>query len=747
GFLPRISSLFLVPFPPPYVPFQISYFTPTHERPVMSANDAECLVAREVPAKEVESPSDDIANILSDKISALDINHEEKKEKKKEAASKTVMQPANFMAMQSLRSSALARKTNTSQKFGKGSQSLMADLLNEEKKEEKKEDVNPKKEDEKKEEGEEKSDKKEEKDKKEKKGGDEEDEEEDVLISRGPVRAARQTVAPHHPYGGVSGSRYANYGSTPTTDIGDYTSYSAFGQGYECGTTTWQNLGDSPDMAGYISSSSTPDTVQSSSAESGYSSCSPMTFSSPSYSPADATVYQGATTNVQRILTDNDGDMPDNVSEFILAYSTMLETESKENMIYCRPPSTDSSCVDSPMSAGSAPHFSPGQPQSGNTGRISPASVIPISTDRPARQRLRVHIGQDNTEQAMLWMCKCVQGCNVASRTSMLVEKKEGETILFWQDKDKDTFLHICLLNLDVAKAYAIIEQQLKQERKHAEFPPWDLRNRFDESPLFIAVQNRQTLFVDYLLELNADPNVQSNRNQRETALMHAATRGMNDIVKTLVRDPRTKKEMENEDRMSALHLAVWNNGIFDEATQSIVDNLEVVKTLLEAGSDCSKVLPINQSISHFSQILIDKEDRKSSWGVFHQFPIELPYLGYRYPNNRYAGRRSRPQRLPHGRAEVRRNDARGKYFFLDIFLDFRKSINVKCQQLARYIPDDMAVDLANRMDSDGQKPINILEKYTGKIDQQLYQSCFFALLTCNANVERHSPIPGEQAK
>lgn len=38
--------------------------------------------------------------------------------------------------------------------------------------------------------------------------------------------------------------------------------------------------------------------------------------------------------------------------------------------------------------------------------------------------------------------------------------------------------------------------------------------------------------FVDYLLELNADPNVQSNRNQRETALMHAATRGMNDIVK-----------------------------------------------------------------------------------------------------------------------------------------------------------------------------------------------------------------------
>lgn len=46
----------------------------------------------QVPAKEVESPSDDIASILTDKISALDINNEEKKEKKKEAGTRTVMQ-------------------------------------------------------------------------------------------------------------------------------------------------------------------------------------------------------------------------------------------------------------------------------------------------------------------------------------------------------------------------------------------------------------------------------------------------------------------------------------------------------------------------------------------------------------------------------------------------------------------------------------------------------------------------------
>ncbi|GMT05860.1 hypothetical protein PENTCL1PPCAC_28034, partial [Pristionchus entomophagus] len=551
----------------------------------------------------------------------------------------------------------------------------------EEKEEEKKtaEDVTPKKEEEKEEKEDAKDEKKSEEKEEEKK---EDDEEEDsALLSRGPVRAARQTVAPHHPYG-APGSRFGGtaYGATPATEIGDYTSYSAYGMGYECGATVWQNqLQDSPDMAGYMSSSSTPDTVQSSSAESGYSSASPMTFSSPSYSPADATTaYQAATTNVQRILDDSTGDMPDNVSEFILAYSNMLETESKENLIYCRPPSTDSSCVDSPMSAGSAPHFSPGAPQSGNTGRVSPASVIPISTDRPARQRLRVHIGQDNTEQAMLWMCKCVQGCNVASRTSSLVEKKEGETILFWQDKDKDTFLHICLLNLDVAKAYAIIEQQLKQDRKHGEYPPWDLRNRFDESPLFIAVQNRQTLFVDYLLELNADPNVQSNRNQRETALMHASTRGMNDIVKTLVRDPRCKKEMENEERMSALHLAVWNNGNFDEATQSQVDNLEVVKTLIEAGVDSSKCDARGRNVYHMA---VQKCDAKM------------------------------------------------------------------LEQLARYISDDVALDLANRVDIDGLKPINILEKYAGKIDQQLYQECFFALLTCNANVERSSPIPGENEK
>ncbi|GMR61705.1 hypothetical protein PMAYCL1PPCAC_31900, partial [Pristionchus mayeri] len=633
---------------------------------VMAAKDGECLVAREVPAKD-NSPSDEVANILSAKINDLSLT--EDKPKKKESGPRTVMAPADFIALQSIRSSALARKTNTSLKFGKGNASLMNDLMNSPQEEKKKEEKETTEKD---------DDKKEEKD--EKKPEEEEKEEgevdESILLSRGPVRTARQTVAPHHPYG-APGSRFASYGATPTTDIGDYTSYSAYGMGYECGATVWQNqLQDSPDMAGYLSSSSTPDTVQSSSAESGYSSSSPMTYSSPSYSPADASTAYGATTNVQRILDDSNGDMPDNVSEFILAYSTMLETESKENLIYCRPPSTDSSCVDSPMSAGSAPHFSPGQPQPGNTGRVSPASVVPISTDRPARQRLRVHIGQDNTEQAMLWMCKCVQGCNVASRTSSLVEKKEGETILFWQDKDKDTFLHICLLNLDVAKAYAIIEQQLKQDRKHGEYPPWDLRNRFDESPLFLAVQNRQTLFVDYLLELNADPNVQSNRNQRETALMHAATRGMNDIVKTLVRDPRCKKEMENEERMTALHLAVWNNGNFDEVTQSHVDNLEVVKTLIEAGVDCSKA------------------------------------------------------------------DARGRNVY---HLAVQKCDAAMLEQLAKYVSDDIAMDLANRMDVDGHKPFNLLEKYKGKIDQQLYQSCFFALLTCNANVERSSPIPGEK--
>ncbi|GMT36748.1 hypothetical protein PFISCL1PPCAC_28045, partial [Pristionchus fissidentatus] len=512
----------------------------------------------------------------------------EKREKKAPPPSSEAQQPADFLTLQSIRSSALAKKTNTTLKFGKGSATLMNDLLNLPDEEKKNIDIAKKDEKVEQKEKEEKPEEKSEKKEEEEVNNIKEEEEDAELISRGPVRAARQSAV-HHPYNIHATKFSSGYGSTPATEIGDYSSYSAYGLGYECGATVWQNPQmDSPDARGYISSSSTPDTIQSSSAESGYSSSSPMTYSSPSSSPQDS-AYQ-AQSNAQRILDESTGDMPDNVSEFILAYSSMLETESKENLIYCRPPSTDSSCIDSPMSAGSAPHFSPGQPQPGNTGRISPASVIPISTDRPARQRLRVHIGQENTENAMLWMCRCVQSFNQA-RNPNLTDKKEGsDTLLFWQDKDKDTFLSICLFNLDVAKAYAIIEQQLKQDRKHGEYPPWDMRNRFDESPLFIAVQNRQTLFVDYLLELNADPNVQSNRNQRETALMHAAARGMNDIVKNLLRDPRTKSELENEDRMTALHLAVWNNNAFDEATQTHVDNLEVVRTLIEAGADCTKV-------------------------------------------------------------------------------------------------------------------------------------------------------------
>ncbi len=101
------------------------------------------------------------------------------------------------------------------------------------------------------------------------------------LLPRGPVRSARAPVH-HHPYS------LTGYGAAPQSNIEDYTYSSNMGS-YECGNS-WT---DSPDVVGYVSSSSTPDTVNS---DGGYSSSSP-----PRHSPF-TDHHNMTTTELNRLL-------------------------------------------------------------------------------------------------------------------------------------------------------------------------------------------------------------------------------------------------------------------------------------------------------------------------------------------------------------------------------------------------------------------------------------------------------------
>ncbi|RCN52583.1 ankyrin repeat protein [Ancylostoma caninum] len=489
--------------------------------------------------------------------------------------------PSDFVTLQSIRSSALARKTATTSKFCSGGPALFNDLLNKEPDEE----VAPIKSDKVKE-----ADKKEEKKEtveKPREGSSEKSEKEKPkegdLLSRGPVKNVRPPQG-HHPYS----IGPLHYGTAAQSTVHDYSAFSNYGSGYECGST-WS---DSPDTFGYVSSSSSPESVGT---DHGYHSGSPTLKSPLQNSPF--TDHSLTKDELSRLLDNS--ELPDPLVDFILKYSRRYteETTSEDPMSSPkhRPPSADSG-LDSPMSARSAPHASPEVPTGGNSGpttpsfnqtRLSPSKGL----ERSAKQTLRALIPDSEMDDAWAWTLKCIQ---FAPGT------------LTHQDDDRDTLLHIVISHHDLAKIYSLVEQQLKLDNAK-ELRPFDVPNRYNETPLFLAVQQQLKEVVAYLLEVGADPNVQTVRPEREGALHYAAARGMTDIVDVLCHTRGLRINQLNGRGQTALHCAIANHGVIDERSQKIVDNRDIIVTLLKAGADPTLVVSRRRglpSCTHVTQIL-----------------------------------------------------------------------------------------------------------------------------------------------
>lgn len=58
------------------------------------------------------------------------------------------------------------------------------------------------------------------------------------------------------------------------------------------------------------------------------------------------------------------------------------------------------------------------------------------------------------------------------------------------QDDDRDTLLHIVISHNDLAKIYSLVEQQLKLDNAK-DRRPFDVPNRYNQTPLFLAVQQQ----------------------------------------------------------------------------------------------------------------------------------------------------------------------------------------------------------------------------------------------------------------
>ncbi|CAD5215704.1 unnamed protein product [Bursaphelenchus okinawaensis] len=539
-----------------------------------------CLVARAVPVPHKKKTDIvDVEECLIESMTKMTVNPEKKLSGSKKAND---INPADFVQLQNLRSSALARKTNTTTKFSKDSDSLFDDLLLKDttdkiskislKKKPPVEKVEKEQQDDKKaEEKKENKETKEEstKDKEEQKKSDKED-----LLSRGPVRTSRPNTQ-FHPYGQM-------------------------GMGYENSPNNyldWQ-------YREQLSNSSTPDTFSS---DHGYSS------STSPYYPSEF-----VKNDLRGFLASaEDNELPDALSDFILKYSRRY-TNTPQTHSNCagtstsaspvelspkfgnRPGSVESNLCDSPMSAGSAPQSSPAGPHGGMTGPPTPMSGYRMSCDmstlrsqlpssrftayvnkqgkadpphRPAKDVLRKLIQEvhsDSLDQAWAWTCKCQQYYPGA---------------LCYQDGDKDTLLHIVTQHMDIPKIYALVEQMLKMDYSSHE-KPFDMPNKEGVTPLFLAVEKRNNVIVDYLLEVGANPNTQNGRYERDAPLHYAAGRGMVDIVKTICSYGVTNINMTNGMGLTPLLCAIKNHGVFDEESKTIINNLDIIHVLLKYGAD-----------------------------------------------------------------------------------------------------------------------------------------------------------------
>jgi hypothetical protein len=623
------------------------------------SDDSTCLVARAMPctlpASQAIKSDLNGAEALVNEIKRLSLNKQQKPKDKKTTRSMDAISPADFVTLQSLRSSALARKTNTTSKFARDGANLFADLLAEEKPkpaEKKETTVEKKATEEKKETDEKKADeaakvekeeksgkketaaaeKKETTEKDDKKEGDDKEEEKDEndgeLISRGPVRTTRTPMA-YHPYGGNT----LHYGAAAQSAVEDPTSYSAgydSNYDYSPGQNWWYGNRDV-----IASNSSTPDTFFS---DNGYSSAtSPQNHYNNYYQPPTApnqTYYPQAavpsaqaqptmpqsktaetasmgfadhkltTSELNRLLstnTEGENELPESLSDFILKYSRRYTNGSEDVEAYTtiknsfspsssssspqhhkRPLSADSGC-DSPLSAVSAPQTSPAQPHGGISGPSTPSSDqhryqsktggAPLSVEslqRPAKEKLRALISDDDMDQAWAWTCKCMMYFPGA---------------LSYQDPDRDSLLHIVTKLMDFAKIYTLVERMLKLDNA-SHHRMFDMPNKMNETPLFLAVERRCPEIVEYLLEAGANPNTQTLRHERDASLHYAATRGMFDVVSILCNNSRTNINAQNGMGLTPLLCAVKNHGLLEEESQRIIDSRMTIQQLLACGAD-----------------------------------------------------------------------------------------------------------------------------------------------------------------
>ncbi|OWF45560.1 uncharacterized protein LOC110456873 [Mizuhopecten yessoensis] len=176
-------------------------------------------------------------------------------------------------------------------------------------------------------------------------------------------------------------------------------------------------------------------------------------------------------------------------------------------------------------------------------------------------------------------------------------------------DIDGDSILHSCMIAKTNTQFLLLLMESLLSEGILSSII--NLQNQMLRTALFLAVMENNVDIVQYLLNNNADPNIQGkvlgiNDNYELRSPLHlVAEKGDNSLpmLHILLGCEKTKVDLRSEsDRRTALHLALLSHCL-DKPERSKVDCSRTIQLLVqfnadvELAEDCSSKTPIIMAI------------------------------------------------------------------------------------------------------------------------------------------------------
>ncbi|CDW55728.1 Ank 2 domain containing protein [Trichuris trichiura] len=314
--------------------------------------------------------------------------------------------------------------------------------------------------------------------------------------------------------------------------------------------------------------------------------------------------------NSEQANSDRENELPDGLCDFILKYSRKYQSQSlgvgKESF----PPQVVNECKafaehSSPLSAKSFGDSSPAAPVNTQTANVC-TSVVSSADEQKVEQSPIGHHQRDQHDPKSKTSAGDKLACSKDSASTnarqLLRESIDGKSLenawawaikceltqpglLYETDHDGDSMLHIAVWQKNRAYIYALTEVMLKTRSKSRP-KPFDLLNKWNESPFYFAVVKKLTDIVRYFMEYGAKANVKSKNMGNDSLLHYAASNGLTAIAEILCSNSDIDLNIRNDSGMTPLHLAVKNHGVADEQTQAAPNNISVVKFLLNSNAD-----------------------------------------------------------------------------------------------------------------------------------------------------------------